>query len=154
MALHKPADFVLFRNGERLSPAATIAARRAAPPGFIFPAEAGASPALLPRECDEWHRWLNTPPADREIPCLVFDLEGWIAEVTHLYTDNICQYARLTAPDGRVWLGVSGCKPDNSPERLPLSCLEKLTTIFPPLKPGEQPHYPAACPAAEPRNGI
>lgn len=38
LALCKPADFVLFRNGERLSPAATIAARRAAPPDFPDPA--------------------------------------------------------------------------------------------------------------------
>lgn len=154
LALHKPPDFVLFRNGERLSPAATIAGLRAAPPGFIFPAAAGASPTLLPSRCNEWHRWIDTPLADREIPCLVFDLEGWMAEVTHFHTENIFQYARLTALGGRVWLGVSSPRPDDRPERLPLSCLEQLTTIFPPLKPGERPHYPAARPAAEPPNGI
>ena len=154
LALHKPPDFVLFHNGERLNPAATIAALRAAPPGFIFPLAEGDNPTLLPWESDEWRRWTDPPLADREIPCSVFDLDGWIAEITRLHTDNIFQDARLTAPDGRIRLGTPGYKPDSGPERLPLSCPEQLTTILPPLKPGEQPHYPAADPAAEPPEGI
>lgn len=89
----------------------------------------------MPYKNSHWQDWADTPLADREIPFLIFDLDGWTAEVTHLHADNYYQYARLVAPDGRVWPGVSSYLPDDSPERLPDRCRRPVCSIFPLLQP-------------------
>ena len=132
LALYKQGDFHLFRQGQPIAQAEYLTALRAAPPGFVFPLEENQAPQLLPYTNKHRQDWAMQPLADREIPILTFDLDGWTAKVTHLFhDDNFYQYARLIAPDGRVWLGCSGYLEDWYISReLPESCLRQMESIF------------------------
>ena len=133
LTLYKQSDFELFRQGELLTPTQKIAALRDAPPGFIFPLAINPEePRLLPYTPKEFDEWARTPLKERRIPFLIFDLDGWLAAITHRFIrDNFWQYARLSAPDGRQWLGVSGYLEDQykDPE-LPPQAAAELHEIF------------------------
>ena len=138
LTLYKQSDFELFRQGTILTPSQKILALRDAPSGFLFALQSKPDePHLLPYAPKEWTEWAMTPLPERRIPFLVFDLDDWVAEVTHLHArGNFWQYARLTAPDRRQWLGVSGYLQDSyiDPE-LPPAAARELHEIFG-VKPG------------------
>ena len=141
LTLYKQSDFELFHQGEILTPERKIAALRDCPPGFICALDSTPErPILLPYDVPEWHEWVKTPLQKRRLPFLTFDLAGWVAEVTHQFRrGNYWQYARLTAPDGRVWLGVSGYLDDQykDPELPPGAARELYETFG--LPPNSRP---------------
>lgn len=146
VTLFKQSDFDLFHNGVHIPLSQMADYSAAVPDGFVFTMEGRDIPEFLPYHRDDWYQWTETPLKDREIPFLVFNIDHYQVEATHCYDlipevaaarqydpgiwsdSNYWQYAKVTAPDGTVWIGCTGYT-----EGGPVYASRKhaLKTIFP-----------------------
>lgn len=93
VCLYKQSGVMIYRNGEQLDYVVMVEARH---------------PDLVRHTKYNGYPFVDIDKCDTEERIIELDVDNHKIEVAYLYTDNYYVTARLTQPDGTVWVGYSG----------------------------------------------